>query len=101
MGKHYEGPPLRRDLIQRLRGMVFRGDTVPELAAEINGALSLPGTAAIPVLLYFAEAFDLSLKDVLPIREWIGTHNDEEINAAIMPLIWARKTVWCDDHGKN
>ena len=64
-----------------------RGTNVRELTAEIHHRLGLENEAMLPVLWYFTEAFGLTLPEVLPIREWIGTDRDEEIDALIMPSI--------------
>jgi hypothetical protein len=40
------------------------------------------------------KAFYLPLGDVLPIREWLGSDQDEEIDAIIQPAIARTKEKW-------
>jgi hypothetical protein len=36
----------------------------------------------------------LPLPKVLPVREWLGTEDDEEINAIILPAIAGTRDQW-------
>lgn len=87
-------PVLRPDIITALRQMAVRGTSVRELTSEIRHRLGLKNEAIVPVLWYFTEAFGLTLPEVLPIREWIGTDRDEEIDALIMPAIANATEKW-------
>ena len=90
----YEEPELRADLEQKLRSMADGGATVRQLVETIQCQLDLNGDAVIPVLAYFVKAFRVPLLDVLPIREWLGTTNDEEINALVLPALEKTKDRW-------
>jgi hypothetical protein len=84
----------RPDVLVALRQRASHGASVRELVELIQGKLGYGGSAVIPVLWYFVRAFDLPLREVLPIREWLGTTEDEEINALILPAIDRAKERW-------
>ena len=77
-----------------MRVLAQEGATVRELVTEVRSRLGYPGDALIPVLWYFTEAFCLPLPAVLPIREWVGTDKDEEINAILLPAIMKTRDRW-------
>lgn len=89
-----EQPTPRYDLIQALRDLAVRGATVRQLVGEVYARLGYEGDVVVPVLWYFTQAFGLPLTEVLPIREWLGTARDEEINALILPAIEKARSHW-------
>ncbi len=94
MTKVFSNIELNVELLQELRHLAERGATVRELVTAIQSGLGLAPDALIPVLWYLTSAFNLSLREVLPVREWLGTDNDEEINAIILPAIEHAKQKW-------
>jgi len=90
----FENPPLREDIIRDLRTLAARGARVREIADTINARLDNAQLSIIPTLAYFARAFFLPLPKILPLREWIGTDNDEEIDALILPAIQEAREKW-------
>ena len=95
-------PEPRADLLRRMRALALRGASVRELVTEVRSQLGYGEDVVIPVLWYFARAFCLPLPSVLPIREWIGTDKDEEIDALILPAIRSTRDQWETlDEGKN
>lgn len=90
----HESPKLDADLLHRMRALALRGATVRDLVKEVRGRLGYPGDALIPVLWYFTQAFCLPLLTVLPIREWLGTDKDDEIDAIILPAIMSTRDRW-------
>jgi hypothetical protein len=84
----------RADVIRQLRVMAAQGATVRELVTEVRTRLAYAGDAVIPVLWYFTQAFCLPLTAVLPIREWLGTDRDDEIDAIILPAIESKRSLW-------
>jgi len=68
-----------------------QGKGGPDLVQFVQSELGLKHDALLPVLWYFMKAFHLPLGEVLPIREWLGTGNDEEIDAIILPAIQRSK----------
>ena len=90
----FETPTLREDLIQDLRKLATQGASVRELVNKINVRLGYRELEVIPTLAYFRKAFCLRLEKVLPIREWLGTEEDDEINALILPEIENAKDKW-------
>ena len=92
----------RPELIERLRALASRGTTVRELTREIIHREGLKEGAFLPILWYFSQAFCLPLPVVLPIREWLGTDRDQEIDATLLPAITESRCRWVaatgDDH---
>lgn len=96
MNEVLEQPKPRADIIAVLRQLAARGTTVRELTGEIRRRLGCENEAIVPVLWYLTEAFGLTLPEVLPVREWIGTDRDEEIDALIMPAIANTREKWAN-----
>src|SRR5260370_41590087 len=81
-------PEVRVDIVEAMRDLADQGKGVRELVQVVQSQLSLKHDVFLPVLWYFMKAFHLPLAEVLPIREWLGTdNNDEEIDAVILPAI--------------
>jgi hypothetical protein len=89
-----EQTELRPELISKLRELARRGTSVRELVGTIHETLDCGDDAAIPALAYIAHAFCLPLIEVLPIREWLGTDHDKEIDALILPAIRRTGSQW-------
>ncbi len=87
-------PVLRLDVIRAVRELAARGATVGRLVEEIRSQLGHPKPLALPVLVYFTQAFHISLPEALPLREWIGEEDDTEINAVILPAIERARHRW-------
>jgi hypothetical protein len=56
--------------------------------------LGLKHDALLSVLWHFMKAFHLPLGEVLPIREWLGTGDDKEIDEVVLPAIRRTKPKW-------
>jgi len=80
------------EVIQELRSLADKGATVRELVVLVQKRVGLNEDALLPVLWYFMNAFSLTLPEVLPIREWLGTKNDKEIDSIILPAIEKART---------
>lgn len=89
-----EDPEINTDVIRQMRALARRGTTVRELARAVQTGLGLKPNAVIPVIWYIMRAFHLSLPVVLPVREWLGTTQDDEINAQILPAIEQTRDRW-------
>jgi len=90
-------PELKSELIRDLRDRAEQGARVRDLVGCVQSGLALKETAVLPVLWYFTKAFHLTLRDVLPIREWLGTDSDQEIDALILPAIRRTHAQWAAD----
>ncbi len=75
------------EVIQEMRNLADQGATVRELVAVVHKKTGLKEDAVIPVMWYFMNAFSLTLPEVLPLREWLGSNDDKEIDSIIMPAI--------------
>jgi hypothetical protein len=87
-------PEPRPEVIETLRALAARGANVRDLTAEIIQRVGLNEDAVLPILWYFSKAFCLPLPVVLPIREWLGTDRDQEINALLLPEIQNARIRW-------
>jgi hypothetical protein len=91
----FEGGEVRAELIQELRALAGRGADVPELVQLLRRRLELDGgTALFPSLIYFRAAFDLSLREALPLREWLGGGDRAEIDSVLIPAMQRSKGRW-------
>ena len=85
-------PEVRVDIVEAMRDLADQGKGVRELVRCVQSELGLKHDALLPVLWYFMNAFSLTLPEVLPIREWMGTKNDKEIDSIILPAIEKART---------
>jgi hypothetical protein len=99
MNGQIEQLALRQDIIQELRTKAAKGSTVRELVGVIQSRLECGDQALLVVLWYFTAAFRVPLRQVLPIREWLGSNNDEEIDGEILPAIAATRHLWVSADG--
>lgn len=83
------------DLAQDLRSLAKRGADVPEMVEFLLKRLELePQNAALPVILYFRSAFGLSLREALPLREWIACRDRSEVDSILIPAMQRTKSYW-------
>jgi uncharacterized membrane protein YvbJ len=45
----------------------------------IQKSLGFSKSFVVPVLPYFCKAFSLPLREVLPLREWVGDRDDSQV----------------------
>ncbi len=95
MTKSFSDPPMNEDLLREMRLLAKDGTSVRALTQLIQLRLDVTyENGAIAILAYFCRAFLIPLREVLPIREWLGTTQDAEIDAQILPLIEQNKDEW-------
>jgi hypothetical protein len=82
------------EVVRELRSMASQSTSVRQLVELIQRRLALGEHEILPILWYFTHAFCLALPKVLPIREWLGTNQDEQIDALILPEINNAKERW-------
>src|SRR5260370_34900531 len=91
----FEQGEVRVDVIQELRAMASRNVDVPELVQFLQHSLQLNGmTGTMTAMVYFRAAFDLSLREVLPLREWVGGGDRSEIDTILIPAMERSKSGW-------
>jgi len=69
----------RSDVLCGLQAMAKRGQSLNEMVGYIQRELGFSKDFVIPVLGYLCQAFSLPLKEVLPLREWVDTHDDQSV----------------------
>jgi hypothetical protein len=91
----FEQGEVRVDVIQELRALASRGADVPELVQFLRRRLELQeGSGILAVMVYFRAAFHLSLREALPLREWIGGQDRSEIDSILIPGMQRSKSRW-------
>jgi hypothetical protein len=84
---------VRVELILELRKLAEQGADVPELVELLLQRLELNDrNGALPTILYFRTAFDLSLREALPLREWVGGRDRSEIDSLLIPAMQRSKS---------
>ena len=84
----FEGGEVRIDLVQEMRARENRGAGVPELVEYLKQRLELEDRNAVfPTIIYFRAAFDLTLREALPLREWLGGRDRSEIDSILIPAM--------------
>jgi hypothetical protein len=83
---------VRVDVIQEMRNLAEHGTDVPELVALLEDRLDLRnGVALLPILAYFRAAFCLSLREALPLREWLAGQDRSELDSILIPAMQRTK----------
>jgi hypothetical protein len=83
------------DLVQELRALAERDSDVPELVRLIQDRLGLADDRMLfPTLKYFRAAFCISLREALPLREWLGGEDRSEIDSLLIPAMRRTKEHW-------
>lgn len=86
MATAMESGILRIDITEGLQTMAKRGRPLEEMVSFVQQELGHPQIMVVPVLAYFCQAFSLPLAEVLPLREWLTTHDDREISGLLTHL---------------
>ncbi len=91
----FDGGEVSVELIQELRAQAERGADVPELAEFLQQRLELnERNAILPTIVYFRTAFDLSLREAMPLREWLGGRDRSEIDSILIPAMHRSRNRW-------
>jgi hypothetical protein len=91
----FNGGEVCVELVLELRKLAEQGADVPELVELVLQRLELNDrNGAIPAILYFRTAFDLSLREALPLREWVGGRDRSEIDTLLIPAMQRSKIRW-------
>jgi hypothetical protein len=91
----FNGGEVRVELVQELRNLAEQSADVPELVELVLQRLELnERNGAFPTILYFRTAFALSLREALPLREWVGCRNRSEIDSLLIPAMVRSKSHW-------
>src|SRR5438132_6046975 len=86
---------IRDEVIQEMRGLADRGADVPEIVELLLRNLGIEEDKAIfPVLIYFQRAFCLTLREALPLREWLAGKDRSEVDSLLIPAMQRRKENW-------
>ncbi len=86
---------VRIDVVQELRALAERGADVPELVELLQRRLGLSDDRALfPTLAHFRAAFCLSLREVMPLREWVGGRDRSEVDSILIPAMRRTKEQW-------
>lgn len=88
----FDGGEVCVELVQELRSRWDHGADVPELVDFLQNRLELDNrNAVLPTIVYFRAAFDLSLRETLPLREWLGGRDRSEIDSLLIPAMQRSK----------
>jgi hypothetical protein len=91
----FTGGEVRVEIVQELRALAERGADMPELVDLLRQRLELDDrNAVLPALVYFRAAFDLSLREALPLREWLGGRDRSEIDSLLIPAMQRSRDRW-------
>lgn len=84
----FDGGEMRVELVQEMRARGDRGADVPKLVELLQQRLELDERdAVLPTIVYFRAAFDLTLREALPLREWLGGRDRSEIDSILIPAM--------------
>lgn len=83
------------EVVQEMRALATRGAEVPEIVEFLLGRLGLDDRKALfPTLVYFVTAFGISLREALPLREWLSGKDRSEVDSILIPAMRAAKERW-------
>ena len=93
--ERFEQGEVRAEVIQELRDLALGGADIPELVDLVLDRLGLRKEGALfPVLVYFRAAFCLSLREALPLREWLDAKDRSEVDSITIPALQHNKEAW-------
>jgi hypothetical protein len=91
----FENGEVRVDLVQEMRVLAERGADVPDLVTLLQQRLVLSDDRALfASLAYFRAAFCISLREALPLREWLGARDRSEVDSVLIPAMKRTKPHW-------
>jgi hypothetical protein len=91
----FEGGEVSIELVQELRALAIGGADVPELVELLQQRLELGAReATLLVIVYFRAAFGLSLREALPLREWLAGRDRSEIDSLLIPAMQRSRNQW-------
>lgn len=91
----FENGEVRVEVVQEMRTLAERGADVPELVELLQNRLGVSNARALfPTLAHFRAAFCLSLREVLPLREWLGGQDRSEVDSLLVPAMRRTKEQW-------
>jgi len=95
----FEQGEVRIEIIQEMRDLAERGADVSEIVEWLQKRLGLQtGNSLFPILIYFRSAFDLTLREALPLREWLGGRDRSEVDSILIPAMQRTKEKWRSRH---
>ena len=77
---------LDQKIIARLRTQASQGIDLETMVRSVQDELGFSHEYIVPVFAYFCKAFSLPLLDVLPLREWLETKDDNLIQALFVGI---------------
>jgi hypothetical protein len=91
----FEQGEVRIEVVQEMRALAEGGADVPRLVEYLQGRLGLQDEGLIiPAILYFRAAFCLSLREALPLREWVSGKDRSEVDSILIPAMRHTKGQW-------
>jgi hypothetical protein len=81
-------------ILHEMRALAMAGASVHKITEVLHERLNSKTPDIIATLWYFKHAFCLSLREVLPLRELIGTELEEEMDRLLLPAIVKAKEQW-------
>jgi hypothetical protein len=90
-----ETTEVRPEIIEELRALAEQGHDFSQWVIVVQKRLGLEESQALfPTLAYFRAAFLLSLREVLPLREWLGGRDRSEVDSILIPAINRTRKQW-------
>lgn len=90
----HESQAPNEEIVRELRCLALQGASARDLVKATRSRLGITNESAVPVLWYFAHAFKLPLKEILPMREWLELADFEALDAELIPRIKAANEQW-------
>jgi len=72
-------PSLQGGVVEKLREMATNRVSIESMVEFVRASLGNSEVWIVPAMAYFCRAFSLPLREVLPLREWVESHDDESI----------------------
>ena len=70
---------LQSEIVDKLRELAAKRASLAAMVEFVKAELGHSEVYVIPLLAYFRRAFSLPLRDVLPLREWVDSRDDESV----------------------
>jgi hypothetical protein len=70
---------MQNEIVDKLRELAGKRASLAAMVEFVKAELGHSEVYVVPLMSYFCRAFSLPLRDVLPLREWVNSRDDDSV----------------------
>jgi len=74
---------LRNGVVERLQEMAADRRSLQSMVDFVKTEIGPSEVYVVPMMSYFCRAFSLPLRDILPLREWVDSHDNSSVSTLL------------------